>query len=104
MRSGPMTWYADEVIALATPEAVRAIRSDTLLAPFSYHLTNPLEYAWHTPEVVHGLPEEGLLVIRPVCDATPDEGPVDWYDEPFLDWLSFSGRVGTSPHIDRERI
>ena len=99
-----MTCYADEVIALATPEAVRTVRFDPLLAPFSYHLTHPLQHDWHTPEVAHGLPEEGLLVIRPICDATPDEGPADWYGEPVLDWLSFSGQASTSPQIDRERV
>jgi hypothetical protein len=99
-----MTWYADEVIARATPEAVRTFVSDALLAPFSYHLANPLEHPWHTPELVHGLPPEGLLVVRPVCDATSDADPAEWYGEACLDWQSFSGRTDEPLQIDRERV
>src|SRR3954464_9041072 len=86
-----MTWYAKEILASGSDAVIQAIRGDILLAPFAYHLAEPLDYAWHTPEVVHGLPPGGLVVVRPICDATPDESPAGWYGEPFLDWRCVSG-------------
>jgi len=99
-----MTWYADQVMATASPGAIRAFRADPVLRPFAYHLTNPLDHAWHSAEVIHRLPEHGLLVLRPVCDATPGESPADWYGEPVLDWHSFVHRADAVPMIDRIRV
>jgi hypothetical protein len=86
-----MTWYANEILASGSDAVIRAIGRDSLLAPFAYHVAEPLDHAWHTSEVVHGLPTGGLVVVRPVCDATPDESPADWYGEPVLDWRCVSG-------------
>ena len=99
-----MTWYADEVIATASARVLRAVGSAPVLAPFAYHVTNPLEHEWHSAEVVHGLPENGLVVIRPVCDPTPDESPADWYGEPVLDWHSFDDQADSTVMIDRTQV
>ena len=99
-----MTWYADEVIAPATPEVIRSVKTDPLLADFAYHLLDPFEHTWHTPEIIHGLPAGGLLVVRPVCDASPDESPADWYGEPVLDWHSFPSGCNPPPLVDRGRV
>lgn len=99
-----MTWYADQVMATASSGVIRAVRADPVLRPFAYHLTNPLDHEWHSAEVVHRLPENGLVVLRPVCDATPDEYPADWYGEPVLDWHSFVDRTDAVPMIDRARV
>lgn len=88
-----MTWYADEILTVGTPAAIRAIADDGLLAPFAYHLREPLDHDWPVPEVVHGLPERGVVVVRPVCATTPGDSPVDWYGEPVLDWQRFSGET-----------
>lgn len=64
-----------------------------MLAPFAYRLHGPLEHAWHRPEVAHGLPETGLIVVRPVCALDED---TEWYGEPVLDWGSLRA-TATSP-------
>src|SRR5690349_3004582 len=99
-----MTWYADEVITLGTAEVVRAVREDPLLAPFAHHVKNPLRHHWHTPEVTHALPEAGLVVVRPVCDASMDDGAAEWFGEPVLDWARFPDRSRRSPRVERERV
>jgi hypothetical protein len=76
-----VTWFADEVIAPANRRVLRAVEADPLLAPFAYHLT--------APGVFENCPEEGLVVIRPVCDSSPDDFPAAWYNEPVLDRQSF---------------
>jgi len=99
-----MTWYADEIFAVATAEVLQAIRADALLAPFSYLLSEPFDFAWHKPEVAHGFPKAGLLVIQPVCGADPDEYKTSWYREPILDWHSFSERSSLALEIDPMRV
>src|SRR5262245_39748944 len=95
-----MTWHADEVIAPVSAEVIRAVGSDSLLAEFAYHLTDPLEHDWHTPGAIHRLPAGGLLVVRPVCD----ESSADWYGEPVLDWRAFPARATPPPLVDRARV
>ena len=79
-----MTWYAHEVIAPGSQEVVRLVEGNPMLAPFAYRLHGPLEHAWPRPEVAHGFPETGLVVVRPVCDLADDDA--EWYGEPVLDW------------------
>ena len=69
-----------------------ALRGDSLLAPFAYHVRGALEHDWHRPDVEHGLPEEGLVVVRPIC------GPevAAWYGEPVLDWSRLKGSAPLS--------
>lgn len=64
-----MTWYAQEILLRATPAALQAVRGSALLAPFAYHLHSLQDIDWYLPEHRHGLPQGGLLVIRPVCAA-----------------------------------
>lgn len=79
-----MTWYADEVLLRATPAALAAIKADSQLVRFSYHLQSLDDVDWYMPEHRHGLPTEGLLIIRPACNAE-SRGSRNWYDEPVLD-------------------
>src|SRR4051812_47179699 len=95
-----MTWYADEIIAVATPEVLQTVRENSTLAPFAYHVTNPLSHRWYTKEIIHELPGEGLLVIRPVCKAELAE----WYREPVLNWDCFAEQFRLLPQIDRTRF
>ena len=82
-----MTWYADEILLRATPAALAAIKADAQLADFAYHLKSLDDFSWYLPEYRHGLPAEGLLVVRPVCNAQSHGGR--WYDEPVLDTALF---------------
>ncbi len=79
-----MTWYADEIILHATPAAVQAVRSSTQLAPFAYHVRSLDGHEWYRQEQEHGLPEGGLLVVRPVCGRSSHG--FDWHDADVLDW------------------
>jgi hypothetical protein len=79
-----MTWYADELLLRATPNALAAVRNSRTLAPFAYHVRSVDDHAWFKPEVVHRLPQEGLIVVRPICG--PESHDVGWYGEPVLKW------------------
>ncbi|RGE39736.1 hypothetical protein DZC30_21495 [Comamonas testosteroni] len=83
-----MTWYADEILLRATPAALTAIKADAQLVGFAYHLKSLDEFDWYLPEHRHGLPAEGLLVVRPVCNAQSHGGR--WYGEPVLDAAQLS--------------
>jgi len=61
-----MTWYADEIILRATPRALALVSTSQTLRPFSYHVRSLAGHHWYRKEHEHSLPEEGLLVIRPV--------------------------------------
>lgn len=96
-----MTWYADEILLRATPAALAAIKTDMQMADFAYQLQSMDDFDWYLPEHRHGLPPEGLLVIRPACDAQSHGGR--WYDEPVLDAALLSAPEDTqallSPQI-----
>lgn len=83
-----MTWYADEILLRATPAALAAIKADAQLADFAYHLRSLDDFDWYLPEHRHGLPAEGLLIVRPVCNSQSHGGR--WYGEPVLDTALFS--------------
>ncbi|MDR2298275.1 MAG: hypothetical protein LBE30_08020 [Comamonas sp.] len=81
-----MTWYAHEILLRATPAALQAIRDSALLAPFAYHLHSLQDVDWYLPGHRHGLPQGGLLVIRPVCSAAAQGA--QWHEEAILDTTS----------------
>ncbi len=83
-----MTWYADEIMLPATPDAIARLTADLMLRPFSYWIKELTSYDWPSSAQRHSLPVGGLLVIRPVCEA--ETGNASWYDEHFLDWESFT--------------
>ena len=78
-----MTWYAHEILLRATPAALAAVQSSAQLVPFAFHLRSMEGVNWYAPEHQHGLPEGGLLVIRPVCAAQAQGA--QWHDDPILD-------------------
>jgi hypothetical protein len=96
-----MTWRADEIMIPASSLALQTVREDALLAPFAYVLKNPA--GERNLQHIDPLPPEGLLVLRPVCDAS-DDAAVDWYHEPLLDWASFPGPADHPFEADRARV
>lgn len=88
-----MTWYAQEILLRATPAALQAVRNSALLAPFAYHLHSLQDIDWYLPEHRHGLPQGGLLVIRPVCAAAAQGA--QWHEEAILDTVSLPLNPGT---------
>jgi hypothetical protein len=81
-----MTWYADEIICRATPEALAAIAAEPSLSAHAYHVTSLDDFSWYRPEFRHSLPDGGLLVLRPVCGA--ESHGAEWHGTPILDWNS----------------
>ena len=95
-----MTWCADEIILLATPMALRLVSASPQWAPFSYVVRSLDSHEWHTREVQHTLPAEGLIFIRPVGSVS--SGDLDWYGAPMLDWTAISGELGAAAQLDRQ--
>lgn len=80
-----MTWYADEIILRASTAALEAVVG-SYLAPFTYHIRSLAGHSWYQQEQEHGLPDGGLLVIRPVC-GNSSHG-FDWHGIEALDWAA----------------
>jgi hypothetical protein len=83
-----MTWFANNIYTLYSPE---------LLSEFGetfpgcvYHVTTLSTHTWFNDTIRHGLPDGGLLVVRPI--GAFDEFTSDWYDENFLNWESIEYR------------
>ena len=79
-----MTWYADEIILRASTAALEAVGTSSHLAPFAYHIQALDDHEWYRQEQQHGLPDGGLLVIRPVCGSSSHG--FDWHGVTALDW------------------
>lgn len=62
-----MTWYADHVFC-EPREAVLAALKETWMARAVHHVVEPLAHDWYTDGIEHGLPEGGLVVVRPVAE------------------------------------
>ena len=88
-----MTWYADEIILRATPGARETVMATPQFAPFSYHIRSVKGHAWYKREQEHGVTDDGLLVVRPVC-GNSSHG-FEWHGIPVLDWttLEFEPRA-----------
>jgi len=82
-----MTWYASQIITVGDPSILAAIKRDPLFADHAYWVTNPIHHNWHTPEVAHSIPPEGLVFIRPICD--PTDHIAEWHDNDILSWERF---------------
>ncbi len=83
-----MTWYANELMCVGTPAALAFVRRHPQLAAHAYHVRPPLEHAWHADEVRHGLPPEGLVVVRPLAARHGDA--VEWREGDTLDWSTLA--------------
>jgi hypothetical protein len=96
-----MTWYADEIILRASTAALEAVRAASCLAPFAYHIRALDGHAWVCQEQRHGLPEGGLLVIRPVCDhCDRSSHRLAWYEVATRDWATLPFEPGVEELLD----
>lgn len=87
-----MTWHADELLGPATPAILAAVRADTRLASYAHVVPvttiSRLRARADRPN--------GLLIVRPVCDAAGNEPAFDWYRGTALDSQSFTGSADMS--------
>lgn len=95
-----MTWYADEIILRATPRALELVRASPQLEPFSYVVRSLDGHEWHSPEIRHTLPTEGLLFIRPVGDFSPSSS--NWYRTRTLDWTTLPAASESASYLDQQ--
>jgi len=83
-----MTWYANNVYARRSE-----MLEDALCKEFSgsvYRVNDLRTHSWWKPEIIHGVPEEGLLAVRPFASSDESDHLHDWYEEPVVSWDNFS--------------
>lgn len=71
-----MTWYAHEIICQPTPEILAELQAHPVLSQGMYWVRDLEGQTWFNPKAKHGLPPDGLLVMRPVCSPYKHE---EWY-------------------------
>jgi hypothetical protein len=81
-----MTWYADEILTVASTVAVNWAATSPF-ADFAYVLPPLDDSCWHYPMQPQEIPKDGLLVIRPIGSGSSNNA--DWYGMPLLDWSRF---------------
>lgn len=86
VRPFDMTWYADEIILCASDKALAEVVGCWQLSPFAYHIRSLAGHEWYRSEQQHGLPEGGLLVLRPVCGNS--SYGLEWHGTSILDWVT----------------
>ncbi|WP_295641810.1 hypothetical protein [uncultured Methylibium sp.] len=92
-----MTWYADEILITGTARALKWAAASAL-ADSSYVVRELAENSWDRPDQEHGLPSEGLLVVRPVCGKS--SYGAKWHDSAFVDWSTL---IGTEVQVSSNR-
>jgi hypothetical protein len=97
-RGALMVWYASQIYAQPTPD-VRALFAAHLTLSQGMYLLNHLEgHQWPEGDFArywfpHGLPTEGLLVVRELC--APGTMEFDWH-KPRASALSWEDVIGPS--------
>lgn len=87
-----MTWYASQLMTTGAPSILAAIERIPLFSDHVFCVTNPIRHNWHTAEIKHSVPDEGLVFIRPICDPTGHIA--DWHGDELLPWESFENVPG----------
>lgn len=82
-----MTWFASEIITTGAPATLATIRSSALFNDHAFHVTNPIRHNWNRPEIIHSVPADGLVFIRPICDPVGHEA--EWHGDDILSWEWF---------------
>ncbi|WP_425397973.1 hypothetical protein [Aeoliella sp.] len=97
-----MTWYASQIITTGDPSIIAAIDRNPIFAGNVFHVKNPIEHNWHTPEVKHSVPDEGLIFIRPICD--PADHIAEWHGDELLSWDRFENAPGEEVLLEPQAI
>lgn len=99
-----MTWFASQIMTTGTARSLAAVRCNPLFQKNTFHVKNPLDHNWHRPEVIHDVPSEGILFIRPICER--DSYEAEWHeaDEAILSWDQFEGLNGADIMVNPEDV
>lgn len=82
-------WFANEIITLATAPAVDWVQRHEAMRGFAYVVRSLDGYAWHSDEVRHGLPPEGLLFVQPIASPIGLQSQLSRAE--VLSWDGFAG-------------
>jgi hypothetical protein len=99
-----MTWYANNLYMSATERALQVLRAKPNVQQFLFLVQRLEGFAWHTPDVQHGLGPVGLAVVRPL-GPTEDHSSA-WYGEPMLPWDSLHPLTSSRnlvAHVEEEQ-
>ncbi len=80
-----MTWYAYHLFAEASTPLLDKFLANPVMSKGVYWVRNLTDYPWHDSKVKHGLPSNGLLVVRPVGD--PSSHYAEWYKNQIISWF-----------------
>jgi len=91
-----MTWFAEEILAPARPEVIEEFASFLGYRDSLYVIHEIPPHPWWPDEVRHGVPPEGLLVVRPVGEPGVHD---EWHGTPVIPWLPPPGRGAVALQI-----
>lgn len=93
-----MTWFSSHIYAEPTQSVIGTFSVHPAASKGIYLLTNPIEHDWAYPQSRHELPENGLLVVREVCNPAKDDVPFNpekyesrWHGDKTISWDNFVG-------------
>lgn len=87
-----VTWYASQIMTTGAPSILAAIKRNPLFTDHVFRVGNPIHHDWHTREVEHSVPDDGLVFIRPICD--PADHIAEWHGDDLLSWERFRDASG----------
>jgi hypothetical protein len=92
-----MTWYAHHLFAQPSEQVLDRLLGNPVVSKGVYWVRDISDHPWHAPEVIHGLPPGGLVVVRPICD--PSAHCATWYKEPIISWFDVHGPKDVSIYV-----
>ncbi len=72
-----MPWEAHNIFVQPNDASRQALLEEPLFKKCIYHVTDLNDFEWYDPKFVHGLPPEGLLVVR-LDNSDWCEDPIVW--------------------------
>lgn len=83
-----VTWYANNIYARRSGELERALCRE--LSGSVYRVDDLKSHSWWKPEIIHGVPDGGLLAVRPISNGVKTSHLYSWYGEPLISWEDFA--------------
>ena len=88
-----MTWYAYHLFAESSQALLEEFLDNPVMSKGVYWVRDLTDYPWHDARVTHGLPPNGLLVVRPIAD--PSSHDTEFYREHVISWFDIKGNEAT---------
>ena len=92
-----MSWFANNLYAKRSETLEAALR---LEFPGSiYRIDDLKSYSWWRPEIIHGVPDGGLLSVRPFSNGDMDYYVNQWYGESSQNWSKYKNFGEAEPPL-----